>query len=149
MIQASSRNNSFPRIFDGIGSSWGIITKNGFDTSWDSYTICTATVTSSVETVHAPFSESVLPSTSGHSKIEEHILSCFSLSGYYVRILRPSPHGPKRTEDLNALYCGSSGGPLVAVVSSLDGVAWAWQGIYEWPRKAKLPQFEGKLMKII
>jgi hypothetical protein len=140
---------AFQEYFDGIRSSWGIITKMGFESGWHSCIICTPTVTSSVNTINVAFNESLLPPTTSDLKIEKHILSCFALSECYVRMLRPTPHGPKQAEGLNALYFGSLGGPLVAVVSSLDGVAWTWQGLYEWPRKVKLPQFQGEVMRII
>ncbi|KAL9092604.1 MAG: hypothetical protein Q9165_004408 [Trypethelium subeluteriae] len=144
-----SQRSTIEWTFDGSGSAYGVITDKGFSAAWDIHDLRTLRSTDATGSGQngRPDLSSLL--TQCQTKVAADIVQQFSGEDSCVRLLRPGPHGPKNSENLSALYNGTSGGPLVAVVTSESGSLWEWRCLYEWPKDVDLPSFRVALFLLV
>jgi len=128
------------RVYDGIGSTWGIIDKGGFKTSWYIY--------EHGQPQNPSLGEDRLDTLETNRILSDLVRQC-GINERLISLIYPSPHGPVQREDNRALYVGHLGRPLYAVISSEDGAVWKWVGLYEWPSSVETPEFTLKILALI
>jgi hypothetical protein len=128
------------RVYDGVGSTWGVITDSGLRTAWHAYE-------------HTQRREASLgDDTMGALNVDRilcDIVQQYNIQERVIILAYPGPHGPIQHEDNRTIYVGHLGGPLYAVISSDDETAWKWIGLYEWPSNVEGPAFKSKLLTLI